>query len=64
MFIAVRSCGQGVTADDRGELAGKVTAHLTGRFYPAMEHPGEHSAFIGVADAKLSLDVKTEALDA
>jgi hypothetical protein len=42
--------------------AGKVAAHLTGKFFPAELAPAEHAAWIGEASAKLSADVKTEAL--
>lgn len=62
-FIAVCSCGQGVAGEDRGELAGKVAAHLTGRFFPAEPAGGDHVALIGKADARLIADVKMEALD-
>lgn len=61
MFIVVCSCGMGVVGEDRDELAGKASAHLAGRFYPAGQ-VGEHAAWMGEASTKLSIDVKTEAI--
>ena len=61
-FIAVCSCGVGVVDEDRDKLAGKVTAHLKGDFFPATHAPADHATWIGTADARLSIDVKTEAL--
>lgn len=62
MFISVCSCGQGVVDDDRDKLAAKVSAHLRGEFFPPAMTPAGHAAWIGTADAKISVDVKTEAL--
>jgi len=62
VFISVCTCGQGVVGEDRDELARKAAAHLKGDFFPAQHAPADHAAWIGEADAKLSIDVRTEVL--
>lgn len=65
MIIIACSCGQGVIADDLEAAMPELTKHMTsGSYASGTGVTSPHVAYVGEADAKVSLTVATEALGA